>query len=213
MSESSEVLVRAGVEEDLKALTDIYNHYVRESSVTFDTEPFTPEERCAWLLSHLEDGPHRLLVAQQLHIDEKGAAGTREVAGDAGLAGDTGNGGREDSGAGGGRSRSAFGQVLGYATSSQFNPRPAYSTSVEVSVYVAPEAYGRGIGTLLYEHLFEALKGQDLHRAYAGVTVPNDASVRLHQRFGFELAGTYREAGRKFGRYHDVQRYEKALGP
>lgn len=213
MSGSSEALVRAGVEEDLKALTDIYNHYVRESSATFDTEPFTPEERRAWLLSHLEDGPHRLLVAQQLHIAEKDAAGTPGTAGSAGITGNAGNGGRGGSGAGVRRNRSAFGQVLGYATSSQFNPRPGYSTSVEVSVYLAPEAYGRGIGTLLYEHLFEALKGQDLHRAYAGITVPNDASVRLHQRFGFELAGTYREAGRKFGRYYDVQRYEKALGP
>lgn len=199
MSESSEVLVRAGTEEDLKPLTDIYNHYVRESAATFDTEPFTPGERRDWLLSHLEDGPYRLLVAQERHITGGGRAAA---------------GGRTDSpSTPPGTRGSAFGQVLGYATSSQFRPRPAYSTSVEVSVYLAPEAAGRGIGSLLYEHLFEALKGQDLHRAYAGITVPNDASVRLHERFGFELVGTYHEAGRKFGRYYDVQRYEKALGP
>ncbi|SCK39497.1 phosphinothricin acetyltransferase [Streptomyces sp. WMMB 714] len=212
MSESTDILVRAAAEEDLKALTDIYNHYVRESSATFDTEPFTPAERRDWLLSHPEDGPYRLMVALEQQIAGTGSfAGTAEPsdldgspAASRGLPGPSGT----RSGARG----SAFGQVLGFASSSPFRTRPAYSTSVEVSVYVAPEAAGRGIGTLLYEHLFAALEGQDLHRAYAGITVPNAASVRLHERFGFELVGTYSEAGRKFGRYHDVQRYEKALG-
>lgn len=184
MSENSEALVRAGAEEDLKALTEMYNHYIRESPATFDTEPFTPDERRDWLFSHLEDGPYRLMVAQQSHLSMgDGSGGT------------------------------ASGQILGFATSSQFRPRPAYRTSVEVSCYLAPGAGGRGLGTLLYEHLFEALQGQDLHRAYAGITVPNDASVRLHRRFGFALVGTYHEAGRKFGRYYDVERYEKALDP
>jgi phosphinothricin acetyltransferase len=190
-----------GAEEDLEALTDIYNHYVRESSATFDVEPFAPEERRDWLLSHLEDGPYRLMVAQR-----------REIAtpeGDRGR--DSGHGTtRAPDRSGGGAT--ASGQVLGFATSSQFRPRRAYDTSVEVSCYLAPGTGGRGLGTMLYKHLFEALEGQDLHRAYAGITVPNDASVRLHRRFGFELVGTYREAGRKFGRYHDVQRWEKALG-
>ena len=103
--------------------------------------------------------------------------------------------------------------VLGYATSSPFRPKPAYSTSVEVSVYCAPEAAGRGIGTLLYKALFEALEGEDLHRAYAGIAQPNEASARLHARFGFRHIGTYEEVGRKFGRYWDVAWYEKKLGP
>ncbi|HEV7626328.1 MAG TPA: GNAT family N-acetyltransferase [Streptomyces sp.] len=209
------MLVRVGAEEDLEALTDMYNHYILESPATFDTEPFTPEERRDWLLSHIEDGPYRLLVAQQRQIagndaDETGdsvrSAGTAAAVGDRGTGATSGRPCRS------GRSGRS-GQILGYATSSQFRPRRAYDTSVEVSCYLAPGAAGRGLGTLLYKHLFEALEGQDLHRAYAGITVPNDASVRLHQRFGFELVGTYREAGRKFGRYYDVQRYEKALGP
>lgn len=101
--------------------------------------------------------------------------------------------------------------VVGYAHSSRFRPRPAYDTSVECTVYVVPGAGGRGTGTLLHEHLFKALDGEDLPRAYADITVPNEASVRLHRRFGFELCGTYSQAGRKFQRYHDVQRFEKAL--
>lgn len=201
MGETSEILVRVGAEEDLEALTDIYNHYVRESPATFDTEPFTPEERRDWLLSHLEDGPYRLLVALRRGQDQK----------DPGKHDGSGRSGGTPAAAGGGGP--ASGQLLGYATSSQFRPRAAYSTSVETSVYLAPGASGLGVGSLLYGRLFAALEGQDLHRAYAGITVPNDASVRLHKRFGFELVGTYHEAGRKFGRYYDVQRYEKPLGP
>ncbi len=62
---ASEVQVRSGAEADLPALTDIYNHYIRETAFTFDTAAFTPEERRSWLTSHPEDGPHRLLVAQE----------------------------------------------------------------------------------------------------------------------------------------------------
>ncbi|MFK4066024.1 GNAT family N-acetyltransferase [Streptomyces sp. NPDC029674] len=180
-TERTEVQVRPGVEADLEALTDLYNHYVRETAVTFDTVAFLPEERRPWLLSHPEDGPHRLLVAQER--DSGPASHTRP------------------------------GRVLGYVTSSPLRPKPAYSTSVEVSVYCAPDAAGRGIGTLLYKALLEALEGEDLHRAYAGIALPNEASIRLHERFGFRHVGTYEEVGRKFGRYWDVAWYELPLGP
>ncbi|MCG3044377.1 N-acetyltransferase family protein [Streptomyces sp. S1A] len=173
MTERGEVQVRAGEEGDLPDLTDIYNHYVRETPVTFDTEPLTAKARRPWLLSHPKDGPHRLLVALDAESN----------------------------------------RLLGYATSSPFRPRPAYSTSVEVSVYLAPDVCGRGVGTLLYEHLFDAIGGEDVHRAYAGIAQPNEASVRLHARFGFRHIGTYGEVGRKFGRYWDVAWYEKPLTP
>jgi phosphinothricin acetyltransferase len=101
--------------------------------------------------------------------------------------------------------------VLGYATSSLFRSKPAYVTSVETSVYCHPEATGRGLGTLLYRRLFEELTGADLHRAYAGVALPNDASEALHRRVGFHEVGTYAEVGRKFGRYWDVRWFERAL--
>jgi phosphinothricin acetyltransferase len=91
--------------------------------------------------------------------------------------------------------------------------KPAYDTSVEVTIYLAPDAGGCGVGTRLYKALFEALADEDLHRAYAGIAQPerNEASVRLHERFGFRHVGTYREVGRKFGRYWDVAWYEKEL--
>ncbi|MEU0003305.1 N-acetyltransferase family protein [Streptomyces sp. NPDC006314] len=170
-SAHTEVQVRLGVEDDLAPLTILYNHYVRETPITFDTVAFTAEERRPWLLSHPEDGPYRLMVATDARSQE----------------------------------------ILGYATSSPYRPKPAYVTSVETSVYVAPDAGGRGIGSLLYDALFEALADEDVHRAYAGIAQPNEASERLHARFGFRHVGTYREVGRKFGRYWDVAWYEKEL--
>ena len=105
------------------------------------------------------------------------------------------------------------GRVVGYACSSRFRPKPAYDTSVETSVYLAPDAVGRGAGARLYEKLFRALEGEDVHRAYAGIALPNPASVGLHERFGFKRVGHFTEQGRKFGRYWDVAWYEKPLGP
>ena len=67
------------------------------------------------------------------------------------------------------------------------------------------------VGTRLYTALFACLKGEDLHRAYAGIVLPNPASLALHARFGFEPIGVYREVGRKFGRYWDVQWFERSL--
>jgi phosphinothricin acetyltransferase len=103
------------------------------------------------------------------------------------------------------------GRVVGYAYSGQFRPRKAYDTTVEVTVYCAPEATGRGIGTLLYGALFDALRDEDLHLAVAGITLPNAASVALHERFAFALVGVNHEVGRKFGRYWDVAWYERPL--
>jgi phosphinothricin acetyltransferase len=102
-------------------------------------------------------------------------------------------------------------EVLGYVTSSPHRAKPAYATSVETTVYLRADATGRGLGTLLYQRLFTALAGEDLHRAFAGVALPNDASEALHRRLGFREIGTYGEVGRKFGRYWDVRWFERAL--
>ena len=104
------------------------------------------------------------------------------------------------------------GTVLGYADSHQFREKRAYDTTVETTVYCAPKATGRGIGRRLYAALFDALGDEDLRTALAGITLPNDASVALHERFGFTLTGVLHEVGRKFDRYWDVAWYEKRLG-
>ncbi len=103
------------------------------------------------------------------------------------------------------------GEVIGFASSSRYRPRGAYEPSVETSIYMAPTWHGRGVGTRLYLALFEALAGEDVHRAYAGITMPNPASVALHERVGFRRAGYFSEQGRKFERYWDVAWYEKRI--
>jgi phosphinothricin acetyltransferase len=105
----------------------------------------------------------------------------------------------------------ADGLVVGYVTSSRFRPKAAYATSVETSIYLAPETTGQGMGTALYAALFAALAEEDLHRAYAGITLPNPISMALHKRFGFRSIGVYCEVGRKFGKYWDVEWFEKPL--
>ena len=103
------------------------------------------------------------------------------------------------------------GLAVGWACSKQFRGKAAYNTSVETSIYLDPDAAGAGLGTKLYQTLFEGLAGQDLHRALGGVTLPNPASIALHRRFGFESVGAFTEVGRKFDRYWDVQWFEKIL--
>lgn len=96
------------------------------------------------------------------------------------------------------------GVVTGYAGTTRFRPKAAYETTVETTIYCAPEAMGKGIGSRLYAQLFEMLKGEDIHRFVAGYALPNAASEALHQRFGFKVVGIFSENGRKFGKYWDV---------
>lgn len=96
------------------------------------------------------------------------------------------------------------GIVAGYAGTTRFRPKEAYDTTVETTVYCAPEATGRGLGRQLYAALFEALRSEDVHRIVAGYVPPNPASEALHKRFGFTPVGVFTENGYKFGRYWDV---------
>src|SRR6516162_8322689 len=96
------------------------------------------------------------------------------------------------------------GSVLGYAGTSRFRPKAAYETTVETSVYCAPDAVSKGIGSQLYRTLFDALRGEDIRMFVAGYTLPNPASAALHERFGFKRVGVFTENGRKCGCYWDV---------
>ena len=103
------------------------------------------------------------------------------------------------------------GRVIGFAYAHAFMQKRAYDTTVETTVYCAHDETGRRVGTQLYMALFEALAGQDLRMAVAGITLPNDASVALHEAFGFKPTGVLHEIGRKFDKYWDVGWYEKRL--
>lgn len=164
-----DVNVRPAMRADLPRLTEIYNHYVINTPITFDLKPLVVEERARWFEEHAGIARHRLFVAE--------AAGT----------------------------------VVGWAGTGPFRDRAAYDTSVETSIYCAPEATGRGIGATMYRVLFDALKNEDIHRLLAGITLPNDASVKLHRRFGFTEVGVFSQCGRKFDRYWDVVWMERPL--
>ncbi|HET7276431.1 MAG TPA: arsinothricin resistance N-acetyltransferase ArsN1 family B [Longimicrobiaceae bacterium] len=104
------------------------------------------------------------------------------------------------------------GRILGYAYAGRYRERPAYRWSVEVSVYVAADARGRGIGQALYASLFRLLALQGYRTVFAGTALPNPASVRLHEMMEFQPVGTYHAVGFKMGVWHDVLWWERRLG-
>lgn len=104
------------------------------------------------------------------------------------------------------------GVVAGYATSSPHRPKAGYRSSVETSVYLDPAATGRGLGHALYRELLARVDAAGVHRSLAGIAVPNDASVALHERCGFRRVGVFTEVGTKLGRYVDVAWYERPAG-
>jgi phosphinothricin acetyltransferase len=163
------VHIREANKTDLPRLTEIYNHYVINTPITFDIEPYTVERRAAWFEQFASTGRYRLLVA-------------------------------EDSS-----------RIQGYAGTTRFRVKAAYDSTVETTVYCAPDAVHKGVGRALYTALFESLAGEDIHKIVAGYTLPNPASAALHARFGFQPVGVFHENGRKFGRYWDVAWTERPL--
>jgi phosphinothricin acetyltransferase len=164
-----EIRVRTARRSDLPRLTEIYNHYVLHTPVTFDIEAYTLERRSTWFQQFASYGRYRLFVAEE------------------------------------------EGHVLGYAGTTRFRPKAAYDTTVETTIYCAPDSVGKGVGGMLYSALFAAIAQCDIRSIVAGYTLPNPASEALHRRFGFELVGIFHENGRKFGRYWDVAWTERPL--
>lgn len=162
--------IRSAEERDLPRLTDIYNHYVATTAITFDIDPYDVESRKPWFAQFGASGRYRLFVAERDGI------------------------------------------VLGYAGTTSFRAKRAYETTVEATVYCAPHATRQGMGRALFEVLWKALEGEDVHCVMAGITLPNEPSIKLHERFGFRLSGVMHEVGRKLDRYWDVAWYEKRLG-
>ena len=154
----------------MAAVADIYNHYILNTTITFETEAVSEENRRTWFKQFSENGPHRLYLAEE------------------------------------------SGEILGFACSTRYHERAAYYTSIMSSVYLKEEHSGKGTGRKLYSFLLETLaKIPDLHRAYALISLPNEASIVLHEKLGFKKVGTLDEAGRKFGRFLSVQILEKTL--
>lgn len=167
----SNVTIRPALLSDLPRLAEIYNHYIRNTPTTFNTQPFSVEGFREWFAEHSDGKRYQLIAAAQ----------------------------------------SDDGRVIGYAGTARFRPKQAYETTVETTIYCSPECTQRGVGTLLYRALFDTIADQDINRVVAGVTLPNPASVALHERFGFRHVGTFTGNGRKFGKYWDVAWFERPL--
>lgn len=108
--------------------------------------------------------------------------------------------------------REQGGEVVGYAYGVPFKTRPAYRWAAEVSVYLDPSAQRNGHGRALYEALLARLVERGIRTACAGITLPNDASIGLHESLGFERVGSYPRIGWKNGGWHDVARFQRSLG-
>ncbi|GAA4281572.1 GNAT family N-acetyltransferase [Gaetbulibacter aestuarii] len=102
-------------------------------------------------------------------------------------------------------------EILGYAYGSKFRPKPAYNTTVESTVYVKQNTHRKKIGSLLYEALLKQLKDAKFHVVLGVLTLPNDASVRLHEKFGFKQVGYLKQVGYKFDTWLDVGFYQLDL--
>ena len=103
------------------------------------------------------------------------------------------------------------GRLLGFAGSQQYRNHPAFKKTIETSIYVDPEAVGRGVGSGLYENLFKEISAEGLHCAVVGIALPNEASVRLHRKAGFTEVGTFAEYAFKNGRYVSSLWMQRAL--
>jgi L-amino acid N-acyltransferase YncA len=105
------------------------------------------------------------------------------------------------------------GDTVGFAYGSPHRERAAYRWAADVSVYLAARAQRRGLGRALYENLFELLERQGIRTVCAGITLPNPASVGLHESLGFAPVGIYRNIGFKYGAWHDVGWWQRQLLP
>ncbi|MEL6892083.1 MAG: N-acetyltransferase family protein, partial [Actinomycetota bacterium] len=103
-------------------------------------------------------------------------------------------------------------EIFGYAYATEFRARAAYDATRETTVYVSPRHQGRGVGRALMTELVGRLRSEGIAVAIAGITLPNDPSVALHERVGFRHVGTFHRVGHKFGHWYDVGFWELQLG-
>jgi phosphinothricin acetyltransferase len=152
--------IRVAQVSDAEAIAAIYAPIVRDTAITFEIEPPTPQDMAGRIAATLPT--HPWLVAEE------------------------------------------NGRVIGYAYAGKHRERAAYRWSVDVSAYVDAHARRGGVGTALYEKLLAILKRQGFHAAFAGIALPNEASVGLHEAMGFRPIGLYKDVGFKLGQWRDT---------
>ncbi|MBX3354310.1 MAG: N-acetyltransferase [Phycisphaeraceae bacterium] len=181
------MVMRPAIDGDFEAIAALTNLYIRETAIHFGEVPVSADEL---LDLRQRDGAHfPYLVAIADESDRVHSTVERQVSPSADF-----NTVRAGCG----------GQLLGYAKAGPWRTRAAYRFTAEVGIYLWPEAQGAGRGTALYGALIAACREAGFHALIGGVTIPNDSSIRLHERLGFERIGVFPEVGFKFGRWHAV---------
>ena len=160
-------MIRPVKDSDTRQISDIYNHFVKNTIVTFDEEEVTDKEMSDYIQKVQEKYPW-------LVYEEQGA-------------------------------------VAGYAYAGSWKSRCAYRYSVETTIYLRPGEGGRGLGTQLYGELIRQVREMGIHSAIGGIALPNPASIRLHEKLGFQKIGHFREVGFKFDKWIDVGYWELIL--
>lgn len=163
-------MIRDAMEADAKAISEIYNYYIRNTVITFEEQDISAEE-ISRRITKVQSAGLWWLVAE---IDN---------------------------------------QVLGYAYCSKWQERSAYRHTVEASVYLDQSATGKGLGTELYQALFQRIESSDFHIVIGGIALPNPMSVALHEKFGMEKVAHFNEVGYKFSQWIDVGYWQVKLKP
>ena len=160
-------MIRSVKNEDASVICSIYNHYVRETTITFEEAPVSIKE--------MERRIGEISAAYPWFIFDDGV------------------------------------YITGYAYVSKWKERIAYRFSAEITVYIKQGHEGKGIGTELYKHLIEAARKKSIHALLAGIALPNERSIALHEKFGFTKIAQFNEIGFKQNKWIDVGYWELVL--
>lgn len=160
-------MIRDAKIEDAQDICGIYNHYIKNTPITFETERVSKNT----------------MVERIVNISENFFWIVYE----------------ED------------GRILGYAYASSFKSRSAYNNSVECSIYIRADEKGKGIGSTLLSQLINRCRKRGFHTIIGTITLPNESSIALHEKFGFKKAAHFKEVGYKFNTWIDVGSWQLLL--
>lgn len=159
------MIIRTVTLDDAKDICDIYNYYVENTAVTFETVAVSESEMQQRIKGFLDAGfPYYVVEIN--------------------------------------------GKIAGYCYLHNWNNRCAYSSTKEVTIYLGKHQKGKGLGTILYQHLFKEIYKNDIHALIAGICISNESSVHLHEKFGFKQASHMKEIGWKFDQWRDVEHWQ-----
>ena len=157
--------IRKATLDDACAVCNIYNHYIENTAITFETVPISEVEARKRINDVINSG-HSFYIGE---IDNK---------------------------------------IIGFYHTKRWNNRCAYATTIEESIYLDKDETSKGYGTLLLEHLLKNIDKNTIHVLIAGICIPNESSVRLHEKFGFKQISYMKEIGRKFDQWRDVGHWQ-----